>query len=121
MGNQSEQGLQKACAQILALHVPAPPRGPAWTAVNPVPAKSRAVAGVSKAMGLRAGWPDLTLIHKGRAILAELKTDSGRLSTKQRQLCDQITAAGGEVYLIRSLDDFLAMLETEGIPCSVRR
>lgn len=121
MKNQSEQSLQRACAQILALHVPAPPKGPAWTAVNPVPAKSRAVAGVSKAMGLRAGWPDLMLIHQGRPILPELKTDSGQLSPAQRQRRAEIEAAGGVVHVIRHLDDFLAMLEGEGIPCNVRR
>ena len=40
-GSAPEQSLQRTVADYLALCVPAPPEGPWWTAVNPIPAKSR--------------------------------------------------------------------------------
>lgn len=115
-----EQALQRACVQILTRHVPKPPEGPVWTAVNPVPAKSKAVAGVSKAMGLRAGWPDMLLVFNGRPILPEFKAGKGRLSDSQRELLPQIEQAGGAVYEIRSVDEFIDMLRVEQIPCNAR-
>ncbi len=77
----AEQALQRAVADYLALCVLAPPAGPWWTAVNPIPAKSRAAAGISKAMGLKAGTPDLVLCWKGRLVGIELKAGRGRLTS----------------------------------------
>ncbi len=57
----AEESLQRTVADYLALCVPVPPAGPWWTAVNPIPAKSRAAAGISKAMGLKAGTPDIVM------------------------------------------------------------
>ncbi len=79
----AEQSLQRTVADYLALCVPAPPSGPWWTAVNPIPAKSRAAAGISKAMGLQAGTPDIVLCWKGRLIGIELKAGRGRLIPAQ--------------------------------------
>ena len=79
----AEQSLQRTVADYLSLCVPAPPEGPWWTAVNPVPAKSRAAAGVSKAMGLRAGTPDFAMCWKGRMVGVELKAGRGRMCPAQ--------------------------------------
>lgn len=49
-----------------------------------------------------AGWPDLALVRSGRLILAELKTERGRIRPEQRQWLDALgTVAGVEVYLWR--------------------
>ena len=77
--------MQCAVADYLALCVPAPPAGPWWTAVNTIPDKSRAAAGISKAMGLMAGTPDIVLCWRGRLVGIELKVDGGRLSPAQRE------------------------------------
>lgn len=112
-----EQQLQIAVTDWLRRCVPAPPEGPAWTAVNPVPAKSRAAAGLAKAMGLRAGWPDLQFLWRGRLVTIELKpATSGSLSAGQRGLHPEITLAGGLVTVCRTPEavaDFLADL---GVP-----
>ncbi len=91
----AEQSLQRTVADYLALCVPAPPSGPWWTAVNPIPTKSRAVAGISKAMGLKAGRC---------------------MSPAQRETHHAITVAGGVVTTCRSLDDVAAFLVTLGVP-----
>lgn len=117
-----EAALQRACVEILDRFVPAPPDGPAWTAVNPVPAKSRAVAGLSKALGMRAGWPDLQLIWRGRAVTIEMKAGKdGRLSDAQKKLRTEITLAGGLWHEVRSVDEFLDFLDVLAIPHRVIR
>ena len=112
----AEQSLQRAVAQYLALCVPAPPSGPWWTAVNPIPAKSRAVAGISKAMGLRAGTPDIVMCWRGRLVGIELKAGRGRLSPAQRETHDAIILTGGIVTTCRTLDDVAAFLTPLGVP-----
>jgi len=116
----AEESLQRAVADWLAWCVPAPPDGPWWTAVNPVPAKSRAAAGSSKAMGLRAGPPDIVLCRKGRLVGIELKAGRGRPSQVQLDTHEAIVLAGGIVATCRSLDDVAAFLATLGIPCRAR-
>ncbi len=112
----AEELLHRTVADYFALCVPAPPSGPWWTAVNPIPAKSRTAAGISKAMGLRAGTPDIVLCWKGRLVGIELKAGRGRVSLAQIETHDAITLAGGVVTTCRSLDDFAAFLATLGVP-----
>ncbi len=112
----SEQSLQRAVADYLAWCVPAPPSGPWCTAVNPIPVKSRAAAGISRAMVLRAGTPDFVLCWKGRLVGIELKAGRGRMSPAQRETHETITLAGGVVTTCRSLDDVAAFLATLGVP-----
>ena len=116
----NEQSLQRTVADYLALCVPAPPSGPWWTAVNPVPSKSSAVAGISKAMGLRAGTPDFVLCWKGRLVGIELKAGRGRMSPAQIEAHDAITLSGGVVTTCRTLDDVAALLATLGVPSRAR-
>ncbi len=115
----AEQSLQRTVADYFALCVPAPPSGPWWTAVNPIPAKSRTAAGISKAMGLRAGTPDIVLCWKGRLVGIELKAGRGRMSPAQREAHDAITLAGGVVTTCRSIDDVVAFLATLAVPSRV--
>lgn len=52
-----------------------------------------------------AGWPDLALVRTGRLLLAELKTERGRLRPEQRQWLDALgTVTGVEVYVWRPSD-----------------
>lgn len=49
-----------------------------------------------------AGWPDLALCRPPRLILAELKTESGRLSTAQEIWLTMLSNCDGiEVYVWR--------------------
>ncbi len=88
--------------------------------VNPIPAKSRAAAGISKAMGLRSGTPDIVMCWRGRFVCIELKAGRGRLSPAQRETHDAITLAGGIVTTCHSLDEVAAFLATLGVPSRAR-
>ncbi len=112
----AEQSLQRAVADFLRWSIPAPPDGPWWTAVNPIPAKSRAAAGISRAMGLRAGTPDIVMCWRGRFVGIELKAERGRVSQAQTETHGAITLAGGVMATCRTLDDVAAFLATLGVP-----
>jgi hypothetical protein len=51
-----------------------------------------------------AGWPDLALVRSGRLILAELKSEKGRLTPAQQVWLDRLRECPVEVYLWRPSD-----------------
>ena len=73
-----------------------------------------------KAMGTRAGWPDLQVLYAGRAFLIELKGPDGRLSEDQVCTHRRIKSAGCPVVVARSVEDVDAALRNWGIPLSGR-
>ena len=56
------------------------------------------------------GWPDLALFKPGRFLLAELKTDKGKVTDRQTEMLADLKAAGVEVHLWRPAD-FDAIVE----------
>jgi hypothetical protein len=51
------------------------------------------------------GWPDLALVRDGRLVMAELKSETGRLTTAQRSwLADLSAVPGLEVFVWRPSD-----------------
>lgn len=50
------------------------------------------------------GWPDLTILGHGRVLFVELKADRGRLSADQRQVLDELRAAGQDARVWRPTD-----------------
>lgn len=115
--NRPEQAVQRACVEFLRQCAP---DGLAWSAINPVPAKSKSVAGISKAMGMKAGIPDILLVWKGRAIFVEVKADGGRLSPAQRDCQAGLKLAGALVHTVKSLNEFIDFLGAAGIPIRAR-
>lgn len=112
-----EQLIQKSITDFMDRCVPnAGQGGPEWTAVNPVPSKSRAAAGKSKAMGLKKSWPDIALIWRGRPVLVEVKRPGAPVPRDQRELHERLTAAGALVHVVRSLDEYAHLISTLGIP-----
>ena len=52
-----------------------------------------------------AGWPDLFMVRGGRAVVAELKSESGRLRPEQREWLIELRACPGlEVFVWRPSD-----------------
>lgn len=49
------------------------------------------------------GWPDLVLV-RDRVVVAELKSDTGRLTPEQQTWLDRFTAAGIEAFVWRPDD-----------------
>ena len=72
---ESEAGFQRAVVQLARLNH--------WLVYHPLPLRT-ATGWATGTMG-DAGYPDLTLAKGGRVILAELKTDRGRLTELQER------------------------------------
>ncbi len=51
------------------------------------------------------GYPDLTAVRGGRLLFAELKSESGRVTTTQKEWLSELSSVPGlEVYLWRPSD-----------------
>jgi hypothetical protein len=68
-----------------------------------------------KAMGTRAGVPDLVFVRHGKAYFIELKAPKGRVSEAQSGALTEIQRAGAPVAICRNLDDVLACWRKWGL------
>lgn len=50
------------------------------------------------------GWPDLVLVRPPELIFAELKTETGRLSTAQKEWLEALTGSGQRACVWRPAD-----------------
>lgn len=67
-----------------------------------------------KAMGVRAGFPDLILLlpnHSHPFLAIELKTAEGRQSQTQKDYQSAVEEAGGEYVIVRSLEQFKSVID----------
>lgn len=116
--NRPEQALQKTIAQYLRIALPVECW---WTAVNPSPGKTRAAAGLSKAMGMRPGCPDLIFVHNGRFFAIELKAATGKPPSDNQMInVGDIMAAGGTAHFCTSLPEVQGVLMAHGIKLRAR-
>ena len=109
-----EEQLQRSVVNLLAIY-----QSRSLLAFCHVPnggRRSKAEAGTFKAMGVRAGVPDLLVWTQGGGHFAiELKTESGKLSPAQVAWHATITSLGHRVYVCRSVDDVERCLRTEAV------
>lgn len=63
-----------------------------------------------KATGVVAGIPDLIVLHDFKAYGIELKTEIGKVSDKQEIVHQAWKKQGFEVYVIRTFDEFVELL-----------
>jgi hypothetical protein len=107
-----EQDIQRAVFQHIAI------RGvPNLFAFHPAnggyrrPIEARILQG----QGVRAGVPDVILIHDGRTYALELKVEGGRATAKQLDAIAAMEAAGAYCAVAEGLDRALAVLEAWGL------
>jgi len=112
MRRAPEQQLQIAVAEYLDLVLDGIP----WTAINPIPGKSKAIAGLSKAMGLRAGFPDIMILYNERAYFIEMKDLHGTFTDSQREMFPRIRGQKVQIATCRSLAEVDLALDSFGIP-----
>lgn len=56
------------------------------------------------------GWPDLTVIApSGEVHFIELKTKTGRLSTHQQRIHEQLAKQGANIHVIRTFEQAQAL------------
>jgi hypothetical protein len=78
--------------------------------------RHKATGGRLKAMGVRAGVPDLLIwADGGHCFGVELKAGTGKLSPAQTFWHATLETLGHRVYVVRSLDEMEAVLRTEGV------
>jgi hypothetical protein len=73
--------------------------------------RTKAEAGIAKAMGVVAGAPDLLLWLDGKSYAIELKSAAGRISDAQIDMLDRLSEAGVFTAIAHGLDRALAILE----------
>lgn len=118
-----EQDLQISIAQFLDLALKHPETF--WTAF-PAGGGGKARGGQLKAMGLKAGVPDLLVIHAGRVLWIELKRPAakgrraGTTSDAQDDMHDALRRAGCWTIVCRSLVEVQRALEAHHVPLSAR-
>lgn len=111
MKNREEDRLQIACVKWFDLQYPEyrlllhhSPNGSN---------KSKAAAGIFKAMGERAGFPDLILLlarHNYNALAIEMKTHKGYQSPGQKEW-QQVAISNGIKYeVVREFDSFMQII-----------
>jgi hypothetical protein len=66
---------------------------------------------ILRGMGMKAGVPDILIVHDGRAYFCELKSAKGVLSDAQKATHEALRAAKCPVAVVRSLDEFRALLD----------
>lgn len=104
----TETDLHIACVQLLRLALPSKA---VLHHTHNEGKRTRRDAGLAKAMGQRAGFADLMILHAGRAYFIELKTATGRQSPSQQQFEFDILQAGFPHYaIVRSVDELIGVL-----------
>ena len=75
-------------------------------------------------VGFRPGWPDITIVHKGKAFFIELKRPdwhdgrrkrSVNLSSNQRIVRDQLVKAGSPYAMVKSIEQLQGTLKGWGL------
>ena len=115
----AEYELQKTVAQFLDWALP---EGSAHSSIGHGialgdTARERGIRGTMlRAMGVKPGWPDITIAWQTRGYAIELKTKSGSLSPEQRDMHARLKKAGWQVAVCRSLDEVVGTLRGWNIP-----
>jgi hypothetical protein len=65
---------------------------------------------ILRGMGMKAGVPDILIVHDGHAYWCELKSPKGIVSDVQKATHEALRAAKCPVAVVRSLDEFRALL-----------
>lgn len=83
-------------------------------------ARSRIEAAILKGQGVKAGVPDLVLVHGRQSFGLELKACGGRLSGAQVGRHEELTRAGMRIAVVKTIDDALRWLKVWDIPTRIK-
>lgn len=121
--NRPEERLQRALVAYLRAALPAP-----WFFFHPPNGggRSKAEAGVLKALGTMPGLPDLWVVGAHppfvipRIVCLEVKSPTGRLSPAQRDAILALERCGIPTTVVRSVAEADAALRAAGVPLKGR-
>ena len=106
--NRPEEALQRTVAEYLDLALP---KDAVWFHVPNGGGRSKAEAGAFKAMGVKAGVPDVYILHEGKSLFIELKPPRRYLSKDQKEMGARLVNAGAVFAVCRSLESVIAECE----------
>jgi hypothetical protein len=110
-----EERLHRDIAQYLSLTLDG-----GWFTTIPLGGGGRLRGAILHGVGVKAGVPDILIVHNGRAVWLEIKSPKGRVSPEQ-YLCHQSLAlARSSVAIVRSLEDVERALIGWGVPLKAR-
>jgi hypothetical protein len=104
-----EDAIQRVLLQHLRLRAP---RDCFFTHFPAGGVRSPIEAGILKGLGVRAGVPDLLILHEGRLHCLELKADGRKPTALQEETQAALRRAGAVVTTAVGLDAALKQLET---------
>jgi len=107
-----EQDIQRQIAQFLDVSL----GGTAWYSTIPLGGGGKTRGGILKGLGVKEGTPDMLVIHAGRAVWIEVKSYTGAASKGQVKCHADLKRAHSPVYVVRSLDEAIAVLRQAGVP-----
>lgn len=107
-----EDHIQAALCQHLAVRAAA---GVVYWHTPNGGARRPAEAGRFRALGVKAGIPDLLLLRHGQLFGLELKAIGGRLSARQVETLEQLEHAGAMTAVAYGLDEALMQLTSWGL------
>jgi hypothetical protein len=109
-----EEDLQKTIVRFLGTALP--PDSFMFAVPNQRGTRKKFEMGILKALGVRAGTPDLVILHRGRFFGLEVKApQGGRLSDNQADAADAIVNAGGFYSVVRSVEEVERCLRGWGV------
>jgi hypothetical protein len=107
-----EDTLQRAVLEHLRLRGP---RTAYWFHVGNGGFRTPVEGAILKSLGVRAGVPDLIIIHDGKTYGLELKADGNKPTKLQIEAQDAMRAAGAEVAVATGIDQAVTQLECWGL------
>lgn len=110
-GREEDQIQAAVCLHLTVRALP----GVVWWHTPNGGSRTAAEAGRFKALGVKAGVPDVLVLRTGQLFALELKAPGGRLSEAQRAMLAALKAAGAETAVAVGLDEALAQLERWGL------
>jgi len=112
-----EEALHRAVADYLRLALP---EDAVWHH-SPNESKGSVAWNVKrKALGMRAGWPDIEIMWQGRAYFIELKDFGKYLSPVQKKTHGALLKAGAPIATCRRIEEVEGTLRGWGIPLKAR-
>jgi hypothetical protein len=108
----TEAQLHRSVAAYLRLALRAPT---IWTTIGHG-GGGRVRGGILKGRGVQPGWPDILVVHAGRAYGIELKAKKGSQSPEQKMMQAAFNAAGMGYCVCRSVEEVEEQLWHVNIP-----
>ena len=112
-----EDDLQESVCVFLRWALPAD--ATFWAVPNGGLRHSREAARMSR-LGIKAGCPDLHIVHAGKLFCLELKAPKGTLSPTQVQMIDRLKLCGVPTVVVKSLGEVEQALRGWGIPLNAK-